>query len=984
MSEFLKTLQLKTYPTLANPAAELLTSVKSTIKMLIFNLIVFFGISLFITNGAIASSSAAGAIEGVVFDKKTGETLVGAQIILEGTTVGTITDFDGHFRIDNVATGVYNVRISYISYNPVIFEDIKVEASKTVQIKAEMEEVSVAIGDITVVAERRKGSDVSIITAIKSNSVVSSGISNQQIQRSQDRDASEVVKRVPGVTIQGDRFIVVRGLNQRYNNVWLNNSAAPSSEADSRAFSFDVIPSSMIENMIIYKAPAPELPGDFSGGFVKILTKDVPESNNYSLSIGTAYITGTTFGDFKQNEGGKLDFLGYDDGTRKLPSVFPDNLNSVGNLDKVQYSRLMNRNWTTSSKTALPDFRLSYTMSHRFKLNKITLGEVTALTYSNTRSFDDVENNSYGVYRFAEDRPGYDFAFRDSVYSNSAKIGLMHNWSAFLGKGHKIEFRNLYHHIGTTKTSYREGTEYYSTNKIRAYEHGFMSRTTYLGQLSGTHSFNKGISKLDWTAGYSVANRNEPDIKRIKLIQNELQSDANYGKYGVPFTTTPNSSQVGHLFMETNENALSFGANFQHIFDKGHLKPTVKAGVYAEQKNRNFEARRFGYIISNQSQFDRNLAYMPFDQIFTDVNINNENGIRLEEETRLTDHYKADNLQLAGYASVQLPVGEKLNIYAGVRVEKNRQTLESYDRFQQPIEVVNDTLDILPSVNITYNINEKHLLRVAYGKSLNRPEFREIAPFPFYDFEHNAIYSGNPDLKNAKVHNAEIRYEFYPSAGETFSVGAFYKQFYNPIEIKYLQTGSGLEYSYQNADKANNFGLEAEIRKTLASNGWMKYFSVVMNGAWIKSKVEFNNNVTDLERPLSGQSPFIVNAGIFYQDEEKSRLMINLLYNVIGKRINIVGIPQQNKWENIPDIYEMPRHLIDLIVSKKLEKNMELKVGIKDLLNQPVTFRQDVDATVDMSIYNGGATDIQHFNREQVTRKYRPGSSFSVDFAVKF
>jgi hypothetical protein len=454
-------------------------------------------------------------------------------------------------------------------------------------------------------------------------------------------------------------------------------------------------------------------------------------------------------------------------------------------------------------------------MSHRFKLNKITLGEVTALTYSNTRSFDDVENNSYGVYRFAEDRPGYDFAFRDSVYSNSAKIGLMHNWSAFLGKGHKIEFRNLYHHIGTTKTSYREGTEYYSTNKIRAYEHGFMSRTTYLGQLSGTHSFNKGISKLDWTAGYSVANRNEPDIKRIKLIQNELQSDANYGNMVFLLLQPQTQARLAICLWKPTKTHFRLEPTFSIFSTKAILKPTVKAGVYAEQKNRNFEARRFGYIISNQSQFDRNLAYMPFDQIFTDVNINNENGIRLEEETRLTDHYKADNLQLAGYASVQLPVGEKLNIYAGVRVEKNRQTLESYDRFQQPIEVVNDTLDILPSVNITYNINEKHLLRVAYGKSLNRPEFREIAPFPFYDFEHNAIYSGNPDLKNAKVHNAEIRYEFYPSAGETFSVGAFYKQFYNPIEIKYLQTGSGLEYSYQNADKANNFWFRSRNQKNI-------------------------------------------------------------------------------------------------------------------------------------------------------------------------
>jgi outer membrane receptor for ferrienterochelin and colicin len=930
------------------------------------------------------AKAATGSIEGVVFDKKTGETLVGAQIILEGTTIGTITDFDGYFIIEGMQTGTYNIKISYISYNPVVFESVIVEANKKVQLKANMEEVSVNLGDITIVAERRKGSDVSVISAIKSNAVVSSGISNQQIMRSQDRDASEVVKRVPGVTIVGDRFIVVRGLNQRYNNVWLNNSSAPSSESDSRAFSFDIVPSSMIENMMIFKAPAPELPGDFSGGFVKLTTKDIPEKNSYTFNIGFGYIPGTTFNDFYKYQGGKLDWLGYDDGTRKLPGYFPADLKTVGTNDQVQLGQMLNKNWTAKASTALPEMRLSFSMSHRFKLKKITIGEVTAINYSNVYEFEQVENNNYGVYQFANDMSGYDFAFNDSVYRNTAKIGAMSNWTAFLGKGNKIEFRNLYNNIGTTKTTFRHGTEYYSNSDIHSYEYGFMSRSNYLGQLSGTHSFNQGSTKIDWLAGYSVSKRQEPDLKRLKLTRNDQPDDVNYNKYRMQFPTAPLTSYAGRVYMDLDENIINGNANLEHTFKNGNFKPVLKAGLFTEKKDREFAARKLGYVYSDPSKTDRSIEYLPFDQMFADENINTTTGIKLAEETGKSDAYTASNTLLAGYVGIQFPISKKFSIYTGLRAEKNKQTLSSFDRYQKPITVVNDTLNLLPSLNAIYSFNDKNLVRTAYGKSLNRPEFREIAPFPFYDFEHNAVFSGNPELKDATIHNAEIRFEHYPSDHETFSFGAFYKKFYNPIEIKYLQTGSGLEYSYQNASEADNYGVEAEIRKSLAENGWLKNFSIVMNGALIKSELKFENKQTELTRPMAGQSPYIFNAGVFYQDEEKSRLMVNVLYNIIGKRISIVGIPQQNEWENIPDIYEMPRHLVDMVISKKIGKYMELKFGVKDLLNQYVVFQQNINTTVDMSYYTGEASDIQQFERTQIIRRFKPGSNYSLELGIRF
>lgn len=934
---------------------------------------------LFITVQGLAQT---GKIEGAIIDKTTKETLVGANVVIVGTNIGVIADLDGKFSIPNLKPGEYKVQISFISYKPVLLEQVKVEAGQTKTLNIDLEEVSVTLQNVEVVAVKRSTSDASMISAIKTNQVVASGISAQQIQRSQDKDASEVVKRVPGITILDDRFIVVRGLNQRYNNVWLNNAATPSSETDIKAFSFDVIPSSTIENIMIYKSPAPEIPGDFAGGFVKIFTKNMPEGNSYTLSYSSSFASGTTFNNFSTL--GKTNYLGFADKSRKLPEYFPSNLQNVSNTDQVELGKRLDNSWKPAETKAIPDQKVAFTMTHNIKFGKTSVGEITAVNYSFSNDFNEVQNRNYGVYNFEKNTPGLDFDFIDKVYSQSVKIGVINNWTWLVGKGQKIELRNLFNQQGKSKTSFRNGREFYSNTQIRSLENGFTERTTYSGQISGTHTLKQDVSKIDWVAGYALANRNEPDLKRVKQNLNENESDANYLKYGLFIPTSPLSSNAGRLFMDMNEDILSFGLNLDQKLAFGKFQPTLKAGIYTEKKSRTFSARKLGYIYSNQNQRDLTIQYLPVEELLSETYMNETTGIKLAEETSKSDSYDAGNELMAGYIAFSIPVGERTNIYTGVRFENNKQTLNSYDRFQQPIEVVNDTLNVFPSVNVTYNFNPKSLVRFAYGKSINRPEFREIAPFPFYDFENNAVFSGNPAIKNAYINNFDVRYEYYPSTFETFSFGLFYKNFSNPIEIKYAETGSGLEYTYQNASEAINYGAEIEIRKSLAAIGALKNVSLVLNGALIHSNIKFKNKVTDLDRPMAGQSPYVVNAGIYYEDAEKSKLMVSLIYNVIGKRIHIVGLPKEHAWENIPDIYEMPRHLLDLTISKKIGKHIEIKGGIKDILNQYVQYQQSIDAMVDMSLYNSGETAFQKVEAEQIIKRYKPGSYYTLGFQIKF
>ena len=413
------------------------------------------------------------------------------------------------------------------------------------------------------------------------------------------------------------------------------------------------------------------------------------------------------------------------------------------------------------------------------------------------------------------------------------------------------------------------------------------------------------------------------------------------------------------------------------------FKPEIRAGFYFEDKRREFAARNFGYSkASNESSMG--MSSLPVDQIFTDNNINLTNGIKLTEITSLSDSYNASNKQLAGYIAVKLPFSTRISLYTGLRVEKNVQKLSSYKQGTTiPVNVVRDTVNLFPSANLAFSLNAKNMIRLAYGLSVNRPEFRELAPFYFVDFDLNAGIYGNPAIKQAYIHNFDLRFEHYPSPNETFNIGVFYKNFRNPVEMV-IMGNSPTQYTFENVLSAYSYGIETDVRKSLGFISGAENFSVILNAALIKSKVQFGPGDLNRDRPLQGQSPFMVNAGIFYYNDNNG-LMVTLMYNVIGKRIVAVGRPSPNQWEDIPNIYELPRNVLDLAVSKKLSDKFEIKAGIKDIFNGQFRTIQTINTSVDMSEINGGSTsNVQHFNRNQVTKSYRPGRYVTLGITYKF
>jgi TonB-dependent receptor len=928
-----------------------------------------------------------GSIEGVATDRKNKETLPGVMITIEGTTIGAAADFNGHFLIPNVKPGKYKVKASYISYNTIIVEDVKVEAEKTVKLSIALSENTVSLDGVTVTGVRKTNTDVSMINTTRMSPLVSIGISGQQILRSQDRDASEVIRRLPGTTIIDDRFIVVRGLSQRYNAVWLNNSPTPSSEADAKAFSFDVIPASMIENMLIVKSPAPELPADFSGGFVKITTVNLPEKNSFFLSYGTGIGQGTTFESLSKYQKSSTDWLGFDNGYRALPKSMPANLNEYESATNPEIQnrittlgKELNKSWSPLSGKAYADQRLSFGFNKRFNIGSQSAGNLTALTYSNGNNSDEITTNNYSIYDFKNDNSSYVDQFHDNQFTNSVKLGLLHNWSWYPAAGQKIEFRNLFNQIGMNRITERTGREFYNDGRyIKSTELRYMNRSVYSGQLAGEHSFNDGTTKIDWMAGYSFSNKNEPDTKRYRYIRSSQDTT----EYFLLFSDNADLSSLSQMWFRLNENIISASANFVKQLKFSEFTPEIRTGFYFEDKKREFSARNFGYSrASNQSVFDK--TTLPVDEIFNDQNINLTDGIKLAEITSLSDSYNASNKLIAGYIAAKIPFSSKISLYTGLRIEKNVQILSSFKQgTTTPVLITRDTLDLIPSANLALNLNEKSLLRVAYGLSVNRPEFRELAPFYFVDFELNAGIYGNQSIKQAYIHNFDLRYEYYPSPNETFNIGLFYKNFRNPIEMV-IMGNSPTQYSFENVLSAYSYGIETDVRKSLGFISGAENFSLILNAALIKSKVQFGEGDLNRDRSLQGQSPYMVNAGIFYYNNNNG-IMVTALYNIIGKRIVAVGRPSPNKWEDIPDIYEMPRNVIDIAVSKKISEKFEIKAAVKDLLNEKVKMMQTINTTVDMNEVTGGSqSGTKYFNRDQVTKSYNPGRYFSMGITYKF
>lgn len=939
-----------------------------------------------------------GTLKGTIKDHSNGETLPGVNIYLLGTTYGGSADINGVYEITNIPEGTYKAVVSYISYKSDTISNVLIKGNKFTYKDFYLKQQIASLEGVTVVARRRSDSDLSMMSTIKQSALTINGVTSQQISRSQDKDAAEVVKRMPGITIMDDRFINVRGLNERYNSVIINNSTAPSTETDQRAFSFDVIPSNMIDNILVFKTPAPELQSDFAGALVQVFTKNYVDKASVGVSFQSGINEGTTFKDFKSYEGSSTDFLGFDSKTRQLPSAVPSveemmNLQdfSDGIDPEVIASRKarltdVSQSFSDISKvkngTALPDAKLSIDLLNSFDVGRSHISNISSVSYKLGNSSLQTERAAFEAYDEVKDSSKYVYHHIDNSYSTNVQIGALCNWSLEHGNN-LFEFRNLFYQYGKSKTTLRNGVDYYRDgNLIKSYELGYMSRTIYSGQLSGKHQLGNDRKKFDWVVGFNIALKDEPDTRHIYTYATRYTDDLGnvaYTPYRLDYNSTVNTESNGRLFSYTDERIVNGQLTYNYIVPFESWKPEIKVGAYVENKGRTFDLRSFGVARAVPlSMFNSRLLTQSIDSVYWDENFNFSNGLKLEENTRPEYSYKAESRVIAGFVALKVPIGANLSVYGGARIESFHRKLYDFQDMSllvRPNDIIKDTVNIYPSVNLTYNFTNRALIRMSYGVTVNRPEYREIAPYAFYDFDQSATVYGNDSLKDSYLQNYDARFEFYPSLGEVISLGAFYKSFSDPIELNLFPASNGWDFMAVNSVRGKSYGLELEIRKSFHRLDGVSVFAQFIrnltfsfNGSLIWSEVEKDNEyVRDKKRALFGQSPYIINTGLLYESE-KAGLGVNLLYNLVGPRIVIVGTP------TIPNVYEQERHILDLVISKKLGKHWTLKAAGKDLFDSEVIYRQTFDVSI-----NG--VNEQRF---QDIRKYKYGRSWYLTISYQF
>jgi hypothetical protein len=769
---------------------------------------------------------------------------------------------------------------------------------------------------------------------------VVSAVSSQQIQKSQDNTAAQVMQRVPGVTIVENRFVMIRGLSERYNNVMINNVIAPSTEVDKRTFSFDLISSGTLDRMLIFKSGSADNPGDFAGGVIKLYTVENVEENFFNLTIGSSFRNNTTFQPYVQSEGSGTDFLGFDNGFRQLPSSFPTTdalkASNRGSELRMQAGRTLPNNFVANESVAIPDYSVGISVGRKFKIGKLQVAGINNLNYSS--GYEYFERDFYRYLEWTEfDKPILErFKFVDQNYHKETRITALSNWSIALKKG-KITFKNLLNQIGENETIIRRGEDFIQRpdQTLTNYLFGFRSRTIYTGQIEGLHDVTDK-KQVHWVVGGSLLRENEPDLRRFRTFR---ENDSPFPNSIMILPPSSNLFETGRYYGDLTEYSFNHGFDYTYT-PNGTLNKKIqfKTGYYLDYRARNFTSRYLSYLYPGFFDYTigDSLSKLPLDQIFSEANINNKDGFVIEEGTRPIDSYTASNALASAYVNAEIPFNNFL-LNTGFRTEYNLQELNSADDIGL-IRVSNPIPAYLPFLNLSYSFNQKTLIRLGYGRTLNRPEFRELAPFLFYDYKLEAGRVGNPNLRTAFIHNVDLRFETYPRSGETFSFGLFYKRFIDPIENRTIITTEQPQFTYINADFAQNYGAEIEFRKSLkgvTGSRFVDRFAMNLNASLIFSQVDLGTAAVaqDRTRPLQGQSPYIVNAALYYDAPKDFSLTV--VYNVFGARIFSVGDVL------FPTIYELSRNSVDISIKKRVSETVSIKAGISDLLNARYRFYQD-------------------------------------------
>jgi outer membrane receptor protein involved in Fe transport len=899
-------------------------------------------------DGVDGTTSAMGIIRGKILDATTGEGLIGANVFLTGTTIGTITDFDGNFSLKDVPVGSISLTASYISYETKVFTDVEVKSGEVLVLNANLDLATEAIQEVVVVARKREQTEAAVLVMKKKMPSVLDGISSQQISRMGDGDAASALKRVTGVSVEGGKYVYVRGLSDRYSTTTLNGAQIPGLDPEKNTVQMDLFPSSVIENLMVYKTFSPDLPGNATGGLVNLVTKDFPEQFTVQFSAGLGFNPQSNLrDDFLTYEGGSTDYLGMDDGTRaissevskltesgQLPFIYTGEDEKLGDI-----SRSFNTIMDNSYGSSFLDQSYSASIGNRISLFGRDLGFNLSANYS--REYDmytDGRDEKYTVT--TPELPAAKRLVADNLGTENVIWSGLANLSYKLNNNHKIGLTLMRNQSGVKSSRYNIGVAADpDAEDIIEQKLGWLERSITAYQGRGKHVIpGAGNATIDWLASYTLSTQDEPDLRFFYMDYDADEINGEYIDYEVRLNNLP-----ARFYREMYENNLDLKVNYTQPFKINDRSAKVKFGGSYIDKIRNSQQNMFSVKRQGGIDFDGTAA----DFLSEENMIWPDNWkVVYYENSLLTDDknsYNGTENVMAGYAMLDLPLTEKLRVVAGARYEYSDIFVENkVDTIEFPTKVADydnggfSEGDILPSVNLVYGVTKDMNIRLGYNKTVARPVFRELAPYASYDYKAGLRKIGNPDLEKTSVDNVDLRWEWFARPGEILSLSGFYKFFQNPIELRDAEQAANPEIHYENIDDSELYGIEFEFRKRLDLVEALRDFSIGANVTLVKSIVtEDSTRLASARlvdpnwsetRPMFGQSPYVINTYLNYHHFERG-WDVNLGYNVSGEKLVLV-----NKAAT-PDIYEQPFPMLDFNISKQFKNGINVKLSADNLLN---------------------------------------------------
>lgn len=885
----------------------------------------------------VGGQPAPGILRGVVRDQKSKEAVIDAGVEVVGTGRQTRTDLDGRFEF-KLPSGRYELRVFAPFYQSVRVYNLSVTAGETTETTVELpREGEAATETVEVVARAERGSARVQLELRREAVNVTENISAQEIRTSPDSDAGEIVQRLPAVVVKDDKYINVRGLNERYSTARLQGSRLPSTDPERRVVPLDLFPAEFIESISLVKTFQPDLPGDFSGALADIFLKSFPEQPSLSVSLQSGVNTNATFQTFDTyHAAGPADYFGLGEHFRRLPDAIPDTAPEVNKSPaRAQaFARAFDNIWEPSQISAPPNLGWNFSAGSSWGPLGLSLAGLYRTEYKR-------QNLLTSNILFAGNRAEFADRFDHRISAFDVRLGGLLNTGYRIDEKHQLFFRALVNRNATDETRSSIGTEDSTGHTLAFARFKYTVDTLAFGQLGGEHRI--GSLEARWRTAYGYTTQDQPDgrLQTRDLTEGGIFINNNFGGRRL----------FGSLEERLTDSAIDFSLPLPKPTTRLPGAPTLRFGPAYAFRERDQGLRQFIFDVKDVPE----LQPLPTKVIFAPQNLGPNpfnRGVNFREESQPRDFFDASEEILAGYTMVELPVFERsperhqVFVYGGTRTEYWHLKERFFGANNKPVPLRKTEFDLLPAFGLRYRPASSLNVRLSWSETLTRPDLRELSPTQYPEQGSLETKAGDPTLKTVSIQNYDLRCEWFLSGEELVSASLFYKDFTDPIEQVVFYEGPNRVFKPRNASSAKVFGWELEARTSL-SRFWDRLdgFFFLTNFTWADSEAKIPQDSGQVRtRSLQGQAPFIVNAGLSYRTPRWGEL--RLLYNTADRRVEAAGPPDSDPLTGqplIPEVYEERRDQLDAAYLTKAQifsVPLQIKLTAENLLNDQYVFTQ--------------------------------------------